>query len=71
MDIRKTGTFTFLIAIAALIVGFSSCDRVSEIVQPITPQMQEPSGEIAIGVVLPLTGQLTESFGKPMQHGFE
>ena len=71
MNIIKIATFTFLIAIAALIVGLSSCDRVSEIVQPTTPQMREPSGEIAIGVVLPLTGRLTESFGKPMQHGFE
>ena len=71
MNIKKITTFAFLAAIAALIVGLSSCDRISQIVQPTAPQMQEPSGEIAIGVVLPLTGRLTESFGKPIQHGFE
>ena len=51
--------------------GTSSCDRVSEIVQPTTPQRQEPSKKITIGVVLPLTGRLTDSFGKSVQQGFE
>ncbi len=71
MNIRKIITFMFLIAIVALIVGLSSCDRVSQTIQPTAPEMQEPSEEITIGVVLPLTGRLTESFGKPIQYGFE
>ena len=72
MNIRKKITlFTFTFAIATLIVGLSSCDRVSQIVQPTAPQMQEHSEEIAIGVVLPLTGRVTDAFGKPMQQGFE
>ena len=71
MNIRKIITFTFFIAIAALIVGLSSCDRISETIQPTTPQMQEPSEEITIGVVLPLTGRLIDSFGKSVQQGFE
>jgi branched-chain amino acid transport system substrate-binding protein len=69
MNIQKITTFTFLVAITVLIVGLSSCDRVSQIVQPTTSQMQAPSEEIAIGVVLPLTGRLTDSFGKSMQQG--
>jgi branched-chain amino acid transport system substrate-binding protein len=69
MNIQKITTFTFLVAITVLIVGLSSCDRVSRIVQPTTSQMQAPSEEIAIGVVLPLTGRLTDSFGKSMQQG--
>ena len=71
MNIKKITTFTFLVAIAALIVGLSSCDRVSQVIQPTTPQMQEPSEEISIGVVLPLAGRLTDSFGIPISQGFE
>ena len=71
MNIRKIITLTFLPIIAVLIVGLSSCDRVSEIIQPTAPQMTEPSEEMAIGVVLPLTGRLANSFGIPIQRGFE
>ena len=60
-----------LFAIVVLIVGFSACDRVSQIVQPTTPQMTKPSEEISVGVVLPLTGRLTDSFGTPTAQGFE
>ena len=71
MNIRKIITLTFLPIIALLIVGLSSCERVSEIVQPTAPQMAEPSEEMAIGVVLPVTGRLANSFGISMQQGFE
>jgi len=71
MNIRKIITFTFLSVIIALIAGLSACERVSQITQPSTPQMTEPGEEISIGVVLPLTGRLADSFGKPMQQGFE
>ena len=33
--------------------------------------MAEPGEEISIGVVLPLTGRLTDSFGTPMRQGLE
>lgn len=71
MDVRKIITFTFLPVIIALIVGLAACERVSQITQPTTPQMVEPNGEILIGVVLPLTGRLTDSYGKPIQQGLE
>ena len=71
MNTKKFILFAFLFAIVAIIVGFSACDRVSQVVQPTTLQMTEPSQEIAIGVVLPLTGRLDTSFGVPMQQGFE
>ena len=71
MNITKIITFTFFVAIIAMIAGLSACDRVSQIIQPATPQMAEPGAEISIGVVLPLTGRLTDSFGQPMQQGFE
>ena len=71
MNIQKIITFTFLSVIIALIAGLSACERISQITQPTTPQMIAPDGEIPIGVVLPLTGRLTDSFGKPIQQGFE
>ena len=71
MNIQKIITFTFLSMIIVLIAGLSACERVPQITQPATPQMAEPDGEISIGVVLPSTGRLTESFGQPMQQGFE
>ena len=71
MNIQKIITFTFLSVMIVLIAGLSACERLSQITQPTTPQMTEPSGEISIGVVLPLTGRLADSFGKPIQQGFE
>ena len=71
MNTKKFMLFASLFVIIVLIVGFSACERVSQIVQPTTPQMTETSDEISIGVVLPLTGRLTDSFGKPIQQGFE
>lgn len=56
-------------AIATLIVGFSACERVSQIVQPTTYDTEDRSGEIAIGVVLPLTGHLA-STGQLIEQGF-
>ena len=71
MNTKKFTLFAFLFLITVLIVGFSACERVSQIVQPTTPQITETSAEISIGVVLPLTGRLTDTFGKPIQQGFE
>lgn len=71
MNSKKFTLFAFLFPIVAIIVGFSACDRVSQVVQPATPQMTEPSQEIAIGAVLPLTGRLADSFGIPISQGFE
>ena len=71
MNTKKFMLFASLLALIVLIVGFSACDRVSQIVQPTTPQMTETGEEISIGVVLPLTGRLTGSFGKSVQQGFE
>ena len=62
--------FTFIVAIAALIVGFSGCERVSQITQPVTPQVDDTSDAISIGVVLPLTGHLAFA-GELMKQGFD
>ena len=63
-------TFIVIVAIAIMIVGFSACDRVSQIVQPTTPQVEDRSDAVSIGVVLPLTGHLA-STGQFMKQGLE
>ena len=63
-------SFIFLVAIATLIIGFSACERISEIVQPTTPQVEDASDEISIGVVLPLTGHVAAT-GQLMKEGVE
>ena len=68
---KKFTSVTFLFAIVGLMVGFSACDRVSQIVQPTTPQMSETGEEVAIGVVLPQTGRFVDSFNTPISQGFE
>ena len=71
MYIRKIITFAFLSVIIVLIAGLSACERISQITQPATPQMAELSEEISIGVVLPLTGRLADTFGTPISQAFE
>ncbi len=71
MNTKKFTLFAFLLAIGVLIVGFSACDRASQIVQPATSQMTEVSEDISIGVTLPMTGRLSISFGIPISQGFE
>lgn len=71
MNTKKIRTLTSLFPILLLIFGLSACDRASQVVRPAKPDMMKPTGKITIGVVLPLTGRLTESFGIPMQQGLE
>ena len=59
-----------LTTIAALLVCFSACERISQIIEPPTQQTDDKSGEITIGVVLPLTGHLA-SASKLMKNGFD
>ena len=71
MHTKKFIRFVFLFAIVALIVGFSACERVSEIIEPATPQMTETRDEISIGVVLPFTGRFSYASGSPLLQSFE
>ena len=45
--------FACIAAIATLIVGFSACERMSQVIQPTTPEVEDQGDEIAIGVALP------------------
>ena len=64
MNISKFTKFALVLAIAALIMRFSTYAQM-------TSQMKGLGGEISIGVVLPLTGALAAPYGLPMQRGFE
>ena len=71
MNIKTITTFTFVLAIVLLIVGLSACDQIGQLLVPATPQIEDLSEEISIGVVLPVTGRLSSTFGVPIEQGFE
>ena len=58
--------FAFVVAIVTLLTSFSACERASPVAEPVTDE----SGEISIGVVLPLTGRLAAT-GQLMKQGFD
>ncbi len=75
MNIRRITTITFILAIAALAIGLSSCDRATSIISGGETPTEEmptmmPEG-IAIGVAVALTGDNAEPYGLPMQRGLE
>ena len=71
MNTKKFTLFASLFAIIVLTVGFSACDRVSQIIDPTAPQMPETSEEISVGVVLPVTGRLSDTFGISALQAYE
>ena len=71
MNTKKFTLFASLFAIIVLTVGFSACERVPQTVQPTTPQMPETSEELSVGVVLPITGRLSDTFGISTSQAYE
>ena len=71
MNIRRIITFTFVLAVALVIVGLSACDQIGHLLLPATPQMEELSEEIPIGVVLSITGRFPSTFGRSIGNAFE
>ncbi len=71
MKIRRITTFVFVLVIVLLIGGISACDQIGQLILPTPTQMEGLSGEIRIGVVLPITGRHSSSFGGPMGNGPE
>ena len=69
----KSFAFTFVFAIAALLVVMIGCERTRQVVKP-TTQIEDLSREITIGVVLPQTGHLGPTEFGPgamvMENGF-
>ena len=78
MKIGRFTQFAFVLAIVALIVGFSACDEVQKVLFPqepekppeMPPETPPEMVEIPIGVVLDQTGANT-GYGLPMLAGFE
>ena len=76
MNIGRFTQFAFVLAIVALIVGFSACDQVQQVLFP--PQPEKPpemppemvAPEIPIGVVVAQTGPFAAAYGLPMLDGF-
>ena len=72
MNVRGIATFTFALAVIALVVGFSGCERVAPMMPDSETEMPETmDAEIPIGVVVALTGVHAEPYGLPMERGFE
>ena len=70
MNTLRFAQFVIILAIIALIVGFSACDQIQGLLIPATPRMEGLSGEFPIGLVYPATGRLA-SVGIEMGNGFE
>lgn len=71
MKIGRITIFAFTLAILFLIVGFSACDQIGQLLVPAPPDTEDVSVEIPIGVILPITGRLAATFGVPIGTGFE
>ena len=71
MNIRKNSTLAFVLVVAALIAGLSACDQIGKFLLPDPRDTDYGSAEIHIGVVLPITGRLTSTFGEPTVNGYE
>ena len=61
MNIRRFTISALLLTIVALILGFSACDQIGQLLLPAPPQMEGLRGEIPIGFILPQTGPLASS----------
>ena len=73
MHIRRITTFTLVLTIVFLIVGLSACDQIGQLLVPAPPEMpsQMETLDIPIGVVIPITGRLSSTFGVPISNAFE
>ena len=72
MNVRRIIAFTCALAVVALIVGLSGCEKAAQIVPDAKTEMPEMmEGTISIGVAVALTGPNAELYGIPMRDGLE
>ena len=71
MNIQKTTTFIFLVAIAALIVGFHRVIEFRKSSNPPHLRCKSPVRKFPLVLSYRWQGRLTESFGIPISQGFE
>ena len=67
MNIRKITLFTFALAIVALVVGLTGCEKMIDMV----PDGEMDMEEITIGIAVAETGSIAEPYGLPMKRGLE
>ncbi len=70
MKIRTTTIFAVLI-VFVVVLSFSSCDNVSNIIELSKSQEGDSGEHLTIGVVLPLSGRHISTFGEPIQKGLD
>ena len=70
MNIKKFAKFAFVLAIVALAVGLSGCEKMLTMM-PDDDMSQVPSEEVSIGIAVALTGEHAEPHGLPMKRGLE
>ena len=73
MKIGRLTQLAFVLVSVALIVGFSACDQIQQVLLPPQPEMppEMEAPEIPIGVVVDETGANSTGYGIPMRKGFE
>ena len=72
MNTSPITKFALVCMMATLVVGLSACDELVSILSTSDlPQMEGVQGEIAIGVVVPLTGTHAGPYGLSMKNGFD
>ncbi len=72
MYLWKMATFAFVVAVGALVIGLTSCEKIAPMLpddKTVAPQTM--TEEMPIGMAVPLTGPFAEPYGLPMQRGFE
>ncbi len=67
MIIRKISMFTFALAIVALVVGLTGCEKIVTMM----PDDEMDMEEITIGIAVAETGSIAEPYGLPMKRGLE
>ena len=70
MNTKRITTFACILAIIALAIGFSSCNRIAPMVSD-TETAPMMDAEIPIGVAVALTGPFAEPYGLPMKRGLD
>ncbi len=70
MKIRTTTIFVVL-TVFVVMLSFSSCDNISNIIELSKSQEDDSGEQLTIGVVLPLSGRYISTFGEPIQNGLD
>lgn len=71
MKVNRFTQFNLVLVIVALIVGFTACDQIAQVLISPPQDMDGLPAKIIIGVSLPLDDENGPLYGLPMKRGFE